>query len=110
MIILHNFLFRSIYLLTHHFFCLAAEFQKFDLQPTKFSEMSLNDFAKSVADIDTRIEELQRRIEIERRQKEKIVHDIRALVKPSAAVDCDLAATKKHSVSWGYIMDRFGAI
>lgn len=61
--------------------------------------MSLNDYAKSVADIDTRIEELQRRIEIERQQKEKIVHDIRALVKPPAAVNSDSLAARKHSVS-----------
>ncbi|VBB27493.1 unnamed protein product [Acanthocheilonema viteae] len=54
------------------------------IESTKVSEMSLNDYAKSVADIDTRIEELQRKIEIERQQKEKIVHDIRALVKPPA--------------------------
>ncbi|VDO47928.1 unnamed protein product [Onchocerca flexuosa] len=66
---------------------------------TKCTEMSLNDYAKSVADIDTRIEELQRKIEIERQQKEKIVHDIRTLVKPSAAVNSDSLTAKKHSVS-----------
>uniref|UniRef100_A0A8R1XL14 Exonuclease domain-containing protein n=1 Tax=Onchocerca volvulus TaxID=6282 RepID=A0A8R1XL14_ONCVO len=66
---------------------------------TKFTEMSLNDYAKSVADIDTRIEELQRKIEIERQQKEKIVHDIRTLVKPPAAVNSDSLAAKKHSSS-----------
>ncbi|VDK57476.1 unnamed protein product [Gongylonema pulchrum] len=63
--------------------------------------MSLNEVAKSVADIDTRIEELQRRIEMERRQKEKIVHNIRALVKPSTSTDADPANDKKHSVNSG---------
>ncbi|EJD76039.1 exonuclease [Loa loa] len=67
------------------------------IENTKVSEMSLNDYAKSVADIDTRIEELQRKIEIERQQKEKIVHDIRALVKPPAAVNSDSLTPKKHS-------------
>ncbi|VDN88917.1 unnamed protein product, partial [Brugia pahangi] len=42
---------------------------------------------------------LQRKIEIERQQKEKIVHDIRALVKPSASVNSDSLAARKHSVS-----------
>ncbi|VDN85440.1 unnamed protein product [Brugia pahangi] len=69
------------------------------IENTKLSELSLNDYAKSVADIDTRIEELQRKIEIERQQKEKIVHDIRALVKPSASVNSDSLAARKHSVS-----------
>lgn len=61
--------------------------------------MSLNDYAKSVADIDTRIEELQRKIEIERQQKEKIVHDIRALVKPPTLANSNSQAATKHSVS-----------
>ncbi|EJW86988.1 hypothetical protein WUBG_02101 [Wuchereria bancrofti] len=69
------------------------------IENTKLSEMSLNDYAKSVADIDTRIEELQRKIEIERQQKEKIVHDIRALVKPPASVNSDSLAARKHSGS-----------
>ncbi|KAK6103170.1 Exonuclease family protein [Brugia pahangi] len=69
------------------------------IENTKLSELSLNDYAKSVADIDTRIEELQRKIEIERQQKEKIVHDIRALVKPSASVNSDSLAARKHSGS-----------
>ncbi|MCP9261487.1 RNA exonuclease 1-like protein [Dirofilaria immitis] len=69
------------------------------LQNTKVPEMSLNDYAKSVADIDTRIEELQRKIEIERQQKEKIVHDIRALVKSPAAVNSDSLVAEKHSSS-----------
>ncbi|CAG9534440.1 unnamed protein product [Cercopithifilaria johnstoni] len=68
------------------------------IENVKVSEMSLNDYAKSVADIDTRIEELQRKIEIERQQKEKIVHDIRALVKPPA-VNSDSPAARKHSDS-----------
>ncbi|VDN06347.1 unnamed protein product [Thelazia callipaeda] len=65
------------------------------VENTKYSEMSLNDYAKSVADIDTRIEKLQRKIEIERKQKEKIVHDIRALVKPGAVS----SSARKQSVS-----------
>lgn len=78
-------------------FCfLGIDFNVVILQNTK---VSLNDCAKSVADIDTRIEELQRKIEIERLQKEKIVHDIRALVKPSATANSYALASRKHSVS-----------
>ncbi|VDK84123.1 unnamed protein product [Litomosoides sigmodontis] len=69
------------------------------IENTKSSEMSLNDYAKSVADIDTRIEELQRKIEIERQQKEKIVHDIRALVKPPTLTNSNPQAVTKHSGS-----------
>lgn len=69
--------------------------------------MNLNDYAKSVADIDTRIEELQRRIEIERQQKEKIVHNIRALVKPPATVNSNSLTARKHSVSCHVIILYF---
>uniref|UniRef100_A0A914RIB1 Uncharacterized protein n=1 Tax=Parascaris equorum TaxID=6256 RepID=A0A914RIB1_PAREQ len=56
-------------------------------QPKGGREKKLNDYAKSVADIDTRIEELQRRIEEEKRAKERIVHEIKAKVKSTTAVD-----------------------
>uniref|UniRef100_A0A158PMQ5 Putative rnase h (inferred by orthology to a S. mansoni protein) n=1 Tax=Anisakis simplex TaxID=6269 RepID=A0A158PMQ5_ANISI len=43
--------------------------------------VNLNDHAKSVADIDTRIQELQRQLEEEKRIRERVVDEIKAKVK-----------------------------
>ncbi|KHN79561.1 hypothetical protein Tcan_17289 [Toxocara canis] len=69
-------------------------------QPKRAPEKKLNDYAKSVADIDTRIEELQRRIEEERRAKQRIVHEIKAKVKSTAIAD--YVPTKKAATDERY--------
>lgn len=55
--------------------------------PKHLRAKKLNDYVKSVADIDTRIEELQKAIEREKKEKEKIVHEFRATVKPSSSTE-----------------------